>query len=90
MFHSLELVTDGCELPCEFWDLNLDPLKELLLLLTAKTALQPLPNLLIKEDVPRVQELSNNEFLKVRDRVTLGSRKISHWILGPVAQGFPQ
>jgi hypothetical protein len=35
-------VTDGCELPCECWELNSGPLEELLVLLTAEVSLQPL------------------------------------------------
>jgi hypothetical protein len=33
--------TDGCELPCGCWELNLGPLKEHLVLLTAEPPLQP-------------------------------------------------
>lgn len=34
-------VTDSCELPCECWELNLDPLEEQPVLLTTKPSLQP-------------------------------------------------
>lgn len=35
-------VPDGRELPCGCWDLNLDPLQEKPVLVTAETSLQPL------------------------------------------------
>jgi hypothetical protein len=35
------LVTDGCEPPCGCWDLNLGPLEEQLVLLTAEPSLKP-------------------------------------------------
>ena len=35
-------VTDGCELPCVFWDTNPGPLKEQQMLLTPESPLQPL------------------------------------------------
>ncbi|KAL6074356.1 hypothetical protein STEG23_012106, partial [Scotinomys teguina] len=34
-------VTDSCELPCGFWDLNPGPLEEQPVLLTAEPSLQP-------------------------------------------------
>jgi hypothetical protein len=34
-------VTDSCELPCGFWELNLGPLEEQSVLLTAEPSLQP-------------------------------------------------
>ena len=34
-------VTDGCELPCGCWELNLSPLEEQPVLLTTKSPLQP-------------------------------------------------
>jgi hypothetical protein len=34
-------VTDGCELSCECWELNLGPLQEQSVLLTAKPSFQP-------------------------------------------------
>ncbi|KAL6083004.1 hypothetical protein STEG23_028004, partial [Scotinomys teguina] len=34
-------ITDGCELPCESWDLNPGPLEEQSVLLTAEPSLQP-------------------------------------------------
>ena len=34
-------VSDSCELPCGCWELNLGPLKEQLVLLTAEPSLQP-------------------------------------------------
>lgn len=34
-------VTDGCEMNCWCWELNLDPLQEQLVLLTTKQSLQP-------------------------------------------------
>jgi hypothetical protein len=33
--------TDSCELPCGYWELNLDPLEEHPVLLTTKPSLQP-------------------------------------------------
>ena len=35
-------VTDSCELPCGYWELNLGPLEEQLEFLTAEPSLQPL------------------------------------------------
>ena len=35
-------VTAHCELPCDWWDLNLGPLEEQPVLLTAEPSLQPL------------------------------------------------
>lgn len=35
-------VTDGYELPCECWELDLGPLEDQLLLLTVELSLQPL------------------------------------------------
>jgi hypothetical protein len=34
-------ITDGCEPPCGFWELNSGPLEEQTVLLTAEPALQP-------------------------------------------------
>jgi hypothetical protein len=34
-------ITDGCEPPCGFWDLNSGPLKEKSVILTAESSLQP-------------------------------------------------
>jgi hypothetical protein len=34
-------ITDGCEPPCGFWELNSGPLKEQLVLLTTEPSLQP-------------------------------------------------
>jgi len=44
---ALDPPTDGCELPCGCWELNLGPLKELSLLLTAEPTLHPIPFVLI-------------------------------------------
>jgi len=35
-------ITDGCEPPCGFWELNSGPLEEQSVLLTAESSLQPL------------------------------------------------
>ena len=35
------IVTDGCRLPCEFWELNSGPLKEQPVLLNTEPSLQP-------------------------------------------------
>ena len=40
-------ITDGCESPCGFWDLNSRPLEEQLVLLTADQSLQPFHNILM-------------------------------------------
>ena len=37
----LELELDSCELPCGYWVLNLEPLEEQSVLLTAEPSLQP-------------------------------------------------
>jgi hypothetical protein len=34
-------ITDGCEPPCGYWELNSGPLEEQLELLTAEPSLQP-------------------------------------------------
>lgn len=39
---TLDFIIDGSELPCGFWELNLGPLKEQLILLTSEPSLQPL------------------------------------------------
>jgi len=36
-----DLITDGCEPPCGYWELNSGPLEEQSELLTAKPSLQP-------------------------------------------------
>jgi hypothetical protein len=36
-----DFITDGCERPCGFWDLNSGPLEEQSVLLTAEPFLQP-------------------------------------------------
>lgn len=38
-------ITDGCELPCECWEQNLDPPQEHPMLLTPQPSLQPLQKL---------------------------------------------
>ena len=38
---AADLITDGCEPPCGFWDLNLGPLAEPSVLSTAEPSLQP-------------------------------------------------
>ena len=38
-----DLITDGCEPPCGYWELNSGPQEEELVLLTAETTLQPSP-----------------------------------------------
>ena len=37
-----DLITDGCELPCGFWELNSRSLEEQAMLLTSEPSLQPL------------------------------------------------
>ena len=37
-----DLITDGCEPPCGYWELNSGPLEEQSVLLTAEPSLQPL------------------------------------------------
>jgi hypothetical protein len=36
-----DLITDGCEPPCGFWELNSGPLEEQSVLLTSEPSLQP-------------------------------------------------
>lgn len=38
---TLDLITSGCELLCECWELNSGPLKERPVLLTAEQSLKP-------------------------------------------------
>jgi hypothetical protein len=38
-----DLITNGCEPPCDYWDLNSGPLEEQLVLLTTEPSLQPPP-----------------------------------------------
>ncbi|CAO2624034.1 hypothetical protein LEMLEM_LOCUS18165, partial [Lemmus lemmus] len=38
---ALDLITDGCELPCGFWELNSGLLEEQAMLLTTEPSLQP-------------------------------------------------
>jgi hypothetical protein len=42
-----DLITDGCEPPCGCWDLNLRPLEEQSVLLTAEPSLHPSLELLL-------------------------------------------
>ena len=37
-----DLITDGCESPCGYWELNSAPLEEQAVLLTSELSLQPL------------------------------------------------
>ena len=37
-----DLITDGCEPPCGYWELNSGPLEEQAMLLTTEPSLQPL------------------------------------------------
>ncbi|KAM7323220.1 hypothetical protein ACRRTK_017326 [Alexandromys fortis] len=38
---SLDLITDGCEPPCGYWELNSESLEEQPVLLTTEPSLQP-------------------------------------------------
>ena len=38
---ALDPITDGCELPCGYWELNSEPLGEQSVLLTAEPSLRP-------------------------------------------------
>lgn len=42
-------VTDGFKLPCEYWELNLGPLKEQPVLLTIEPSFQPLKDFFFKQ-----------------------------------------
>jgi hypothetical protein len=39
-----DLITDGCEPPCGYWELNSGPVEEQSMLLPAETSLQPSVN----------------------------------------------
>ena len=45
---ALDPITDGCEPPCGYWDLNSGPLEEQLVLLPTELSLQP--QLLVLQD----------------------------------------
>jgi hypothetical protein len=69
----LNLVTDGCESPCDCWDLNSGPSEEQSVLLTTEPSLQPLWSILEKavhewsENKQQTQKPSHNSLFEFQE-----------------------